>query len=118
MTDDARSNRAEDDSGDWLEEFEAPTEPPPALEHELIRIERAESATRLVVGGLVILAGLVLFGLGLAGLVAWGFDGLGVDPEVQTSAAGMVIALIGLLVIGLTRPKIRITPTEADEARR
>lgn len=133
MTDDARSFHAEDDAGDWLEEFEPAAEPvaepvaepaaypapPSELGHELIRIERAESAARLVIGGLAILVGLVIFGLGFSGLAAWGFDALGLDAEIQTSAAGIVIALIGLLVIGLARPKIRITPpADADEVRR
>ena len=89
------------------------------LGSELIRIERAESAARLVVGGLTVLAGVVLFGLGFTGLVAWGFEGLELDPELQTSAAGLLVALIGLLVIGLARPRIRITPPDdVDGTRR
>ena len=122
MTDDTRSSSAEDDAGGWLEEFgetQTPSDPPPALDRELIRIERLESATRLVVGGFSILAGLTLFGLGFSELVAWGFEGLGVSAKIQTCAAGILVAVIGLLVIAVTRPKIRITPLEdADETRR
>jgi hypothetical protein len=68
-----------------------------------IRFQSIYSGLGLALGGLVILAGLVLIFLGISGSVEIGFQGGGTKGHIATGSLGVVVALFGLGIIYLTR---------------
>lgn len=81
---------------------------PSGIQERAIAVEVFVAKVGVVVGGLAVLGGIVVFVLGLSEAVQWEFTAPGISSKVQTSAAGIVIAIIGVIVIALTRPKIRV----------
>lgn len=108
MTEERPFVAARPDDGPQVEEVDLTPDTPPDIQRMAVAAEAGSSRWGMVVGGVAVLAGIVIFALGLTEAVAWEFAGPGVSAKVQTSAAGIVIATIGLCVIALTRPKIRI----------
>ena len=57
----------------------------------------------LIVGLIIVLAGVVVILLGVSGQVSWTLTGAWGSSRLQTGAVGVVIVVIGLLVIFFTR---------------
>jgi hypothetical protein len=103
-----RSFPAGDDDGPArAEEVRLPPNAPEQVWREAIRGQRTFSLIGYAIGGIVIIAGIVIFVLGINESINLEIEGLGLSSKVQTSAAGVVIALIGLVVIVVSRFSIR-----------
>jgi hypothetical protein len=107
-----RSFAASDDVSS-VEEVEVPPDIDPEVIKEAVRAQRTVSIIGYVVGGIAVLAGIAIFALGLSEAIEWEIEGFGLSSKVQTSAAGVVIAIIGLLVIMVSRFSVRIRSDEA-----
>lgn len=88
------------------EELELDRRLPPATIDKAVSEEYMYARFGLVAGIVVILIGGVITALGLTGTVQWHINGLGLDSTLQTSALGVVFIVVGLILVGVTRPKV------------
>jgi hypothetical protein len=89
-----------------VEEIRLPPDAPPQTVDRAIRSTQLIALIGLLVGSIIILAGIVLLLLGLTSNVELTVAGEGVSAKVQTASVGVVVALIGLAVVWLTRQRV------------
>jgi len=68
----------------------------------------------LLFGFVAILLGVILTIRGVAGEVSWTTSFLGLSSEINDAGPGVVLALIGLFIIYITRPGVRLKSVSAD----
>jgi hypothetical protein len=94
--------------GAQVEEVIIDAEVDPTIIARAIETARQIALVGLGVGLICIISGVVLLVLGVSGAVTWTVSGLGASSELQTSATGVVIAVVGLAVIYITRLNVRV----------
>ena len=72
----------------------------------------AYSITGLVIGLLVVIAGVVLFFAGVGGQTTWVVNLMGIESELTDAAPGAVLGVIGLLIVVVTRYEFIVTKKE------
>jgi len=108
MSDDEPTFLADDRTQPSVEEIRLPIDAPPAVITNAIQAAMRIAMTGLVIGLVIVLAGVVVLVLGVTDAVTWKVSGLGGSSELQTGATGVVIAIIGLGVIFITRMNVRV----------
>lgn len=76
---------------------------------QALRYQFIISVVGYIIGGIAVLAGILIFALGMSESVEWEFEGLGVTSQVQTSAVGLLISVIGAAVIWASRLQFSAT---------
>ena len=76
--------------------------------HLAVRLEYILAIAGTVIGFLAILGGILLVLLGVSGAVDFELTSGGVSAKISTSVVGVVIAVIGLVVIKVTRPTVKL----------
>lgn len=84
------------------------TNPTPAQVKALAKIEHQKGVTYAIIGGLVLIAGLVVLVLGLAGQVDLSLSIGDFSAEVKTAALGIIVMLVGLVVLYMGRPDVTL----------
>jgi hypothetical protein len=84
-----------------------PPDLPPAVAAAVVKGEYRYANFALAIGGAVAIAGLVMIILGVAGPVDLDFDVGSTKIHLATAVVGVVIAVVGVLIIALTRPDLR-----------
>ena len=77
------------------------------VQKEVLRGERLYAILGLVVGGLVLVAGIVLIVLGFSGSVEFGFTVGDASAHVTTGVVGIVVMVIGAGIVWATRYRVK-----------
>jgi hypothetical protein len=90
-----------------LEELELDTPLDAATASDAIRREYRYATLGLIVGTIVVLAGVVLIVLGFTGAVDITFQSGKNSGKVTTGSLGIVVVLVGAAILVLTRPRVK-----------
>jgi hypothetical protein len=101
-----------------VEEVEFDVSTPESVMQDATKREYQYARLGLVVGALVVLAGVVLIILGYSGSVDIAFQSGTDKGHLVTGSLGVVIALAGVAILFFTRPKVRTTNRHSHSARR
>lgn len=101
-----------------VEEIEFDVNTPESVMQEGMKSEYRYARLGLVIGALVVLAGVVLIILGYSGSVDVTFQSGSNKGHLVTGSLGVVIAIIGLGVLFWTRPKVRTTSHQSRSTRK
>lgn len=74
---------------------------------ELAKYQLMYSSLGLVAGVLFVLAGLVLFFMGISGSIEWSAKLLGASSSMANAAPGVVLFIVGLFTIFITRYRFK-----------
>jgi hypothetical protein len=97
------------EDGQQVEEITLPATSSDAVVLAAIAASIKVAISGMVIGAAVIIGGIVLILLGVAGSVSWQITGGGINAKLQTGVVGVVITVIGLLIIFFTRQKVDAT---------
>ncbi len=74
----------------------------------LSRHQLIYSIAGLVLGGIAVIGGIILFFFGITGSTTWVATILGAKSELNDAAPGALFVVIGLLIVFVTRFNIRV----------
>ena len=74
----------------------------------LVEKEYESARKGLIAGLIVILFGVLLCIIGVAGGTSWTTSILGFESSISDATPGVVIAIVGLVIVFITRPKVEI----------
>jgi hypothetical protein len=110
VSDENRKGREGPETDEFpVEEIELDPDLPPEILEQGIEVQRLYSILGLVFGVIIVLAGVVLMVLGFSGSVDIAFQSGTTKAHVVTGSLGIVVALIGAILVWVTRFKVRIT---------
>ncbi|SRR6266542_4182427 len=75
---------------------------------EAVKREYLYAMLGLILGVLAIIGGIVLGLNGVAGSTSWTASVLGLSSQVNDAAPGVVLFIIGLFMVWVTKPKVRM----------
>lgn len=87
---------------------DVPPGPVPPDVNDAVRNEQSKGNKGLIIGALIILAGIVMIFGGITGSVDLVVKSGGTSLHITTAVVGVVVALIGLAVIIVTDPKVKV----------
>lgn len=90
------------------EEIILPPGTPADVTIEALRVSKQVALAGLVIGFVIVLAGVVVLLLGVSSAVSWKVSGSWGSSELQTGATGVVVAIIGLGVVFISRLNIGV----------
>lgn len=91
-----------------VEEVILSPETPVEVQRQAIRGATLYAWTGLVLGGICVILGVLLFVFGITGSTTWVVKVLGLTSEVTDAAPGALLFVVGAFLIFVTRLKIRI----------
>lgn len=103
------------DPSKHVEEIRLPPETPPEIVAAALRASTQVALAGLIIGFVIVIAGVVLLLLGVSKAVSWRVSGSWGSSELQTGATGVVVAIIGLGVIFISRINIRVAKASKDQ---
>ncbi|MEI6294122.1 MAG: hypothetical protein WCP36_10585 [Methanomicrobiales archaeon] len=82
----------------------------PSTAHDIIETEKKYSKYGLIAGIICVVFGVALFLLGVTGAIDWSLKVGGAESTLTNAAPGVVLAVIGFLIIFVTKPSISVKP--------
>ena len=95
----------------YIEEVELPQESlekTKELAERILKAEEKKTTIGLIIGLICIVAGIILILLGVDGSIDWTLKGMGLESNLAKASPGVVLAVIGLIIIWVTRFSFKI----------
>jgi hypothetical protein len=96
-------------------EVESPGKVPPKVIEEAVKMEGRYALLGLLLGAIVVIAGLVFIVLGFTASVDITVEGGGTKGHIVTGSLGLVLALAGIALVYYTRYRVKIVTPKAAE---
>lgn len=122
VEEDPRNQSEEDEQLEEAEvgeiEIEASDNIPPAVIEEAVKMEGRYALLGLLLGAIMIVAGLVFIVLGFSASIDITVEGGGTKGHIVTGSLGLVLAIVGSAVVYYTRYRVKIVIPKAGPAKK
>ena len=98
------------DSGVALRSTDVPDSMPESFWRPALRFQFLYSLSGLILGGVCMALGALMFVFGIAGKTTWTASAMGLESTLTDSAPGGVLFVVGMFVVIITRYVVRVRP--------